>query len=159
MHDFQSLHYLSPEHQHSIVYGNLKYPAFVIKKDGSQSNILYGSCRKLHGEGQDTLALADRTLEKEYQNINARPDSLFLMGDQIYADDVASPIILAIATISRELIGYTEPLAQLDHRLAQEPHSTALSQINGRQFIIETITQYSMEGSTTLSNPRKRLDY
>ena len=81
------------------------------------------------------------------------------MGDQIYADDVASPIILAIATISRELIGYTEPLAQLDHRLAQEPHSTALSQINGRQFIIETITQYSMEGSTTLSNPRKRLDY
>ena len=58
-HDFQSLHYLSPEHQHSIVYGNLKYPAFVIKKDGSQSNILYGSCRKLHGEGQDTLALAE----------------------------------------------------------------------------------------------------
>jgi hypothetical protein len=146
-HDLQSLHYLSPEHQHTIVYGNLKYPAFLIKNGSSQSNILYGSCRKLHGEGQDTLALTDKILENEYQNSNSRPDSLFLMGDQIYADDVAAPLLLAISTISRELIGHKEPLAKLDDRLGQEPYSTALTQINGRQFMIEYLAQFTTSQS------------
>jgi hypothetical protein len=146
-HDLQSLHYLSPEHQNSIVYGELKYPAFLIKNGSSQSNILYGSCRKVHGEGQDTLALADQFLELDYQNPNSRPDSLFLMGDQIYADDVAAPLLLAISTISRELIGHKEPLAKLDGRLGQEPYSTALNQINGRQFIIEYIAQFTTSES------------
>ncbi|MEH7417616.1 hypothetical protein V7266_20315 [Neobacillus drentensis] len=145
--DLQSLHYLSPENQHSIVYGNLKYPAFMIKNGTSQSNILYGSCRKLHGEGQDTLALADQILEREYQNTGSRPDSLFLMGDQIYADDVAAPLILAISIIGRELIGHSEPLAEQDVRLGQVPYSTTLSQINGRQFIMENIAQFTSSQS------------
>lgn len=145
--DLQSLHYLSPNNPHSIVYGDLKYPAFIIKNESSQSNILYGSCRKLHGEGLDTLALADQILEKEYQNTNSRPDALFLMGDQIYADDVADPLILAISTISRELIGHKEPLTKQDIRLGQEPYFTALTQINGRQFIMENIAQFTSSQS------------
>lgn len=141
--DLQSLHYLSPDHQHSIVYGNLKYPTFLIRNGDSQSNIFYGSCRKLHGDGQDTLALADQILEKDYENIPSRPDSLFLMGDQIYADDVASPLMLGISTISRELIGHKEPLSDLDARLGQDPYSTMLTQINGRQFVMEYIAQFT----------------
>ena len=65
------------------------------------------------------------------------------MGDQIYADDVADPLILAISTISRELIGDKEPLRKLDARLGQEPYSTALTQMYGRQFIMEHIAQFT----------------
>ncbi|WP_160718922.1 hypothetical protein [Bacillus sp. USDA818B3_A] len=149
--DLESLHYLTSTHPGCLVYGNLKYPSFVIKSGNTQSNIIYGSCRKPHGEEQDALALADRILEKEYNNINKRPDSLFLMGDQIYADDVADPIILPLSTLSRRLIGSKESLFTLDSRLSQEPNSAALTKISGRQFIIEKIAQF------TTSHPENHL--
>ncbi|EKN65679.1 hypothetical protein BABA_18841 [Neobacillus bataviensis LMG 21833] len=141
--DFQSLHLLSPNHPQSIVYGKLKYPTFQIKSGNSPSNILYGSCRKLHGEGKDILAQADEILANEYDSTLKRPDSLFLMGDQIYADDVADPLILAISTISQELIGQREPLYQLENRLNQSPFTTNLHQINGRQLIMENLAQFT----------------
>ncbi|MBO0961092.1 hypothetical protein J1P26_15430 [Neobacillus sp. MM2021_6] len=142
-HDFQSLHLLSPDHRQSIVYGKLKYPTFQIKSGNSPSNILYGSCRKLHGEGEDTLSRADAILAQEYETTWKRPDSLFLMGDQIYADDVADPLILAISTLSHDLMGQREPLHQLESRLKQTPFTTTLHQINGRQFIMENLAQFT----------------
>ncbi|WP_066253702.1 hypothetical protein [Neobacillus drentensis] len=147
LHDLESLQLLTPDHPESIVYGTFKYPTFHIKSGETKSNILYGSCRKLHGAGEDTLALADTILKQEYENINNRPDSLFLMGDQIYADDVANPIIRIISSLGDALIGQTEPLHQVDSRLDREPFRTALTQINGRQYIIENLCQFTSSQS------------
>ncbi|MEH7748132.1 hypothetical protein V7659_24430 [Neobacillus drentensis] len=145
-HDLESLQLLTPGSPQSIVFGKLKYPTFLIKS-GGKSNIIYGSCRKLHGEGEDTLAFADSILEKEYENINNRPDSLFLMGDQIYADDVADPIIRVISRLSDALIGQSEPLEQVDSHLGEEPFRTTINQINGRQYIIENFCQFTSSQS------------
>ncbi|MEH7076849.1 hypothetical protein [Neobacillus drentensis] len=141
-HDLETLQLLTPGTPHSILYGTLKYPTFQIK-NGGKSNILYGSCRKPHGDGEDTLAIADSILEKEHFNLENRPDALFLMGDQIYADDVADPIIASLSTLGDTLIGQTEPLHQIDSRLDQEPFRTTLNQINGRQYIMENFCQFT----------------
>lgn len=150
--DLKSLHHLSPEQPQSIVYGKLAYPSFLIKSgDSKTSNIFYGSCRKLHGEGEDMLASSDMTLETNYQSISKRPDSLFMTGDQIYADDVAESMILTISSLSHELIGQEEPLHKLDSRLGEEPYSSELYQINGRKSIIEDMAMF------TTSHPENHL--
>lgn len=142
-HDLESLGLLTPDHPQSIVYANLKYPSFFIKSSSQNCQILYGSCRKLHGEGDDALAIADIQLEKEYANLEMRPSSLFLMGDQIYADDVADPIIGVISALGQELIGKKEPLEKIEPKLRNEPLKTAINQINGRQFIMENLCQFT----------------
>jgi hypothetical protein len=139
--DLSSFGLLTLEHPQSIVYGKLKYPTFLIKDNESQ--ILYGSCRKLHSDGEDTLVLADALMEKEYIHLNKRPDSLFLLGDQIYADDIADPLFPVISIIGKHLIGQSENLLQLEHRLNQAPFQTSLSQINGRQYIMENFCQFT----------------
>lgn len=57
----------------------------------TQSILLHGSCRKLHGDGEDCLASADELIATSVEDVNKRPRALFLTGDQIYADDVAMP--------------------------------------------------------------------
>lgn len=141
--DLKSLGLLTPGHPDSIVYGKLKYPTFQIKSSQNTSHIFYGSCRKLHGEGEDTLAYADSILDKHHTDVDNRPDHLFLMGDQIYADDVADPLITVISKISNLLIGQHEPLHQLDQRFEREPFCTTSYQVNGRQFIMETFCQFT----------------
>jgi hypothetical protein len=142
-HDLGSLGLLSRDNPRSIVYGSLKYPSFQIKSEHSNSHILYGSCRKLHGSGDDTLSIGDSILEKEYVSLRNRPDSLFLMGDQIYADDVADPIIRVLSQLSKLLIGEDEPLEKLEPRLLSEPFQTSLNRINGRQYIMENFCQFT----------------
>lgn len=139
--DLSSFGLLTPEHPQSIVYGKLKYPTFIIK--GNNSQILYGSCRKLHSEGEDTLVLADSLMEKEWMNVDNRPDSLFLLGDQIYADDIADPLLPVISTIGKNLIGQKENLHHIEHRLSQEPFQTSHLQINGRQYIMDNFCQFT----------------
>lgn len=141
--DLESLELLNPNHPGSLVYGNLKYPTFQIKRGQSSCHIFYGSCRKLHGDGEDTLAYADSIIDNHHANVQNRPDSLFLMGDQIYADDVADPLFGVISKISNELIGQREPLHHLEKRLQQEPFCTALNQVNGRQLIMESFCQFT----------------
>jgi hypothetical protein len=142
-HDLDSLHLFSPENPQTIVYGRLKYPTFQIKSGIAKSTILYGSCRKLHGAGEDALAIADSILEKEFANLKNRPDSLFLMGDQIYADNVADPLIKTLSRLGDTLIGQKEPLQKLEKRLAQDPFQTTVAGINGRQFIMEDFCQFT----------------
>ena len=80
-------------------------PTFYIPvgKNGSQLNILYGSCRKLHGNDEDSLIIGDKLLASSISDLKKRPSSLFLIGDQIYADDVAGPLIGYLGRLSNEL--------------------------------------------------------
>ena len=100
--DLESLHLLSSENEYSIVYENLKYPTFFIQKN-KPNNILYGSCRKPHSKGKDVFTNIDRQMSKNIHNVSRRPSHLFLMGDQIYADDVADPFFYVLSIWSRIL--------------------------------------------------------
>ena len=100
--DLTSLGLISKNASHSITYGDLPYPTFFIPKKTTR-NILYASCRKFHGKGEDALAAGDKILQNTRLNQDKRPHSLFLMGDQIYADNVADPLFPVIQTVAEIL--------------------------------------------------------
>ncbi|MGG1630831.1 hypothetical protein [Rossellomorea sp. NRS-1567] len=139
--DLGSFDLLSPTHPHSIVYENLAYPTFYMN-EGNTSNILYGSCRKLHGVGTDVLVQADKTIASTFNNAD-RPSSLFLMGDQIYADDVADPLFKIITRFGKELVGQEEDLGSIEPRLKEDPFKQGIKQINGRQYITEHFCKFT----------------
>jgi hypothetical protein len=141
--DLKSLGLLSKDNPDSITYGSLDYPTLFLNSSEEHCNVLYGSCRKPHGDDDDILSTADLLLEKEYHNLQVRPSTLFLMGDQIYADDVADPLFPVIFKLSDELIGAKEPLELIDTRLNHEPFDTALNQVNGRQYIMENFCHFT----------------
>ena len=75
-------------------------------------DILYGSCRKPHHPSRDGLARGDALLADgaALRDTRARPAMLMLCGDQIYADDVAGPMLAAIHALIRRLGLYGEIL-------------------------------------------------
>ncbi|MCM3389640.1 hypothetical protein M3649_16050 [Ureibacillus chungkukjangi] len=141
--DLEKLGLLTSNNPQSIVYDSLKYPTFFIPKKSSElsAKFLFGSCRKLHGEGEDMLAKGDQLLVDNSRDISNRPDALFLMGDQIYADDVADPIFYLISQFGKALMGVKEDLVTVDKRLAN--YQSALHKINARKDIIKDMASLS----------------
>lgn len=87
--------------------------------------LLHGGCRRpgfvyRKGEGKQTfdgLAWIDQLIEEWRTGTgvtaldpNARPHQLFLTGDQIYADDVAAPLLPMLNRLGNQLIGRVEML-------------------------------------------------
>jgi hypothetical protein len=100
-------------------YAKMPLPAFVIADPAMASaRILYGSCRKVHGPGSDSLNAADKLLAEHWANYltsrNSRmPDfSLFMLGDQIYADDTIEEVFLAMQAMAGLLMGYDETIPE-----------------------------------------------
>ncbi len=89
----------------SIAYGDLPLPTFFIRHSTRELTVLHGSCRQLHGGGTDALATADAFVAEHAEDPERRPCSLFLTGDQIYADDVPGPLVRHLDELGRELIG------------------------------------------------------
>ena len=93
------------------LYGVASYafPTFCIQNPRSNAlRALFASCRKLHGDGDDAslgmlAQLEARSSEGVSRPPHLRPTALFLMGDQIYADDVASLIFPTVARLASEL--------------------------------------------------------
>lgn len=144
--DLASLGLLTKGDENSICYGELKYPSFYISD--SKAPILYGSCRKLHGEGKDTLSLGDQVVNDHYDDTLNRPGALFLLGDQIYADDVADPLVRPISTLAKHLIGHKEQLGQLESGLDHAMFQTALKQINGRGYIMKYYGKFTSSSAS-----------
>ncbi|HKK23432.1 MAG TPA: alkaline phosphatase D family protein [Pseudohaliea sp.] len=110
-----------------LCYPGQDTPGFVLPS--RVASLLHGSCRKPHHPGADGLAGADGLLARclarasapggprdvmdggDDQELPAWPSALVLTGDQVYADDVAGPMLHAIhQTIA--LLGLPdEPLA------------------------------------------------
>ncbi len=72
--------------------------------------ITHGSCRKAHGGGPDALAGLDKLIKDSLDDGNARPHQLFLTGDQVYADDIASVLLPELTAAGNALLGVTEQL-------------------------------------------------
>jgi hypothetical protein len=82
---------------HRLVYPGHALPSFVLPaEDVNQLRVIHGSCRKPHGVGREMLSALDSILELAIQQGKDRPQQLFLTGDQIYADDVAGPLLFAL---------------------------------------------------------------
>ena len=136
-----SYNLLNPENPRSIVYGNLKYPSFTINHESEPDNLLYGSCRKPHGHGDDALFAADVLVENNHLDLTERPNALFLMGDQIYADDVADPLLPIMTELGKDLVGNCE--RDKLNELIPENLIPRLDKVNGRQFLIEHLANFS----------------
>ena len=84
-------------HCHRLVYPGHPLPSFVLPpEDVNLLRIVHGSCRKPHGVGKEMLSALDTILASAIQQGKDRPQQLFLTGDQIYADDVAAPLLFAL---------------------------------------------------------------
>ncbi|MDP5131368.1 MAG: alkaline phosphatase family protein [Paraglaciecola sp.] len=83
-----------------LCYPNRLTPGFVIRS--TLHKILHGSCRKPHHAGSDGLVIADKYLA-DNQSIEQWPSLLMMSGDQIYADDVATPMLVAIHSVISRL--------------------------------------------------------
>ncbi|GGK85737.1 alkaline phosphatase D family protein [Amphritea balenae] len=78
-------------------FPELLYPGeseFTLCYQPHLNSVLHGSCRKPHHPGTDALTTADRRLSNTTPA--QRPALLIMSGDQIYADDVAGPMLQAI---------------------------------------------------------------
>jgi len=79
-----------------LLYPGSQRPSFVLRD--RLDHVLHGSCRKPHYPAADGLLCADRLLQQCRQP-RERPALLLMSGDQIYADDVAGPMLRAIHTL------------------------------------------------------------
>ncbi|MCE2571216.1 alkaline phosphatase family protein [Motilimonas eburnea] len=98
----------------SLVYPGQRYPGFMIKP--KVTGLLHGSCRKPHHPSGDGLLAADNQLAQCFVtqqagqvDVVAWPSLLMLSGDQIYADDVATPMLVACHQLIRRLGIFNEP--------------------------------------------------
>ena len=82
-------------------YPDADTPEFVIPNVLKQ--VLHGSCRNPHYPVEDSLATADESLSQSRLNQTTAPTLLLLSGDQIYADDVAGPMLQAIYAVIEQL--------------------------------------------------------
>ncbi|MGE4406360.1 alkaline phosphatase family protein [Pseudomonas sp.] len=91
-----------------LLYDGARRPSFVIKT--RLDRVLHGSCRKPHYDAADGLLCVDQLLARERGDPQMRPALLLMTGDQVYADDVAGPMLVAIHALVRRLGLYGERL-------------------------------------------------
>lgn len=89
-------------------------PGFTLKS--RLDRILHGSCRRPHHPAADGLVRVDEELQKA-ERLKDVPSLLLMTGDQVYADDVAGPMLHAIQCVIHQLGLYQETLngASLKH--------------------------------------------
>lgn len=114
-----------------LLYPGKNTLGFVIKTH--IDNMIHGSCRKPHysrkggSSAGDGLARADQFLLEQAADPSKWPALLMMHGDQIYTDDVAGPMLVAIHRLLDQLNAPAEvlPGTQLENSLElhqREPH-------------------------------------
>ncbi len=93
-------------------YEGINYPEFTIPQ--KLDNIFHGSCRNPHHYSEDTLIAADNFQGDQRMTGKLGAQALILSGDQIYADDVAGPMLLAIHQLIDKLGIFKESKHNLD---------------------------------------------
>lgn len=90
----------------NALYSNESLFSFSIKDTADY--VLHGSCRNPHYPSKDSLVIANQQLKT--QALKDRASLLMMNGDQIYADDVAGPMLIAIQQIIPQLGLFEESL-------------------------------------------------
>ncbi|GER87815.1 hypothetical protein KDW_19770 [Dictyobacter vulcani] len=89
-----------------IVYPGHPLPGFLLPAQHIHDlRIIHGSCRKTHGLGKEILSSVDTLIARAEENGGTgRPQQLYMTGDQIYADDVATPLLHALTDAGNTLL-------------------------------------------------------
>jgi hypothetical protein len=106
-----------------LMYEGERLPSFVVKT--RLDNLLHGSCRKPHHSSADALVRVDESLGETRKDPEMRPALLMMTGDQIYADDVVGPMLVAIHQSIRLLGLFPE---RLDGTLVEDSGSLFASE-------------------------------
>lgn len=119
-----------------ICYEGKPCPHFVVKTQ--IDHILHGSCRKPHYESGDALLRVDQCIQDVIDQPDQWPALLMMSGDQIYADDVAGPMLQAIHQVIA-LLGLTsESLAGTDVTDCQALYDHECSYYRRERLLPET---------------------
>ncbi|MCQ8876500.1 alkaline phosphatase D family protein [Pseudoalteromonas shioyasakiensis] len=87
-------------------YPNKNTPEFAIPS--TLTHILHGSCRNPHHPAKDSLVAANHFVQAKRSDNEIGADILLLSGDQVYADDVAGAMLIAITRLIDVLGIYQE---------------------------------------------------
>ncbi|WP_438869806.1 alkaline phosphatase D family protein [Pseudomonas sp. L1(2025)] len=90
-----------------LLYANASSANFVLHSRIHQ--LVHGSCRKPHHHADEGLLCVDRLLADAHAPAE-RPALLMMSGDQVYADDVAGPMLRAIHALIARLELFDEYL-------------------------------------------------
>ena len=90
-----------------LLYADAPSANFVVHSRIHQ--LVHGSCRKSHHHADDGLLCVDRLLA-DARTPAERPALLMMSGDQVYADDVAGPMLRAIHALIARLALFDEYL-------------------------------------------------
>ncbi|WP_395600630.1 alkaline phosphatase D family protein [Pseudomonas sp. B19125] len=90
-----------------LLYADAPSANFVVHSRIHQ--LVHGSCRKPHHHADDGLLCVDRLLA-DARTPAERPALLMMSGDQVYADDVAGPMLRAIHALIARLALFDEYL-------------------------------------------------
>jgi hypothetical protein len=90
----------------ALGYGEGDLPSFATAPpELTELRLVHYSCRRPHERGPDALKFVDQLIEADPRDATARPHLLFMTGDQIYADDVAMPLLPLLTSLGQELLG------------------------------------------------------
>ncbi|WP_405601109.1 MULTISPECIES: alkaline phosphatase D family protein [unclassified Pseudoalteromonas] len=92
-------------------FENQPTPAFIIPN--KLTDILHGSCRNAHHPAKDSLVSASKWQNTQRSKNEQGAQLLLLSGDQVYADDVAGPMLLVIYQLIDKLGIYKEQPLEL----------------------------------------------
>jgi hypothetical protein len=120
----------SDDYQGGLGFAEGRLPGFRTPPADVESLRLYhGSCFKLHGDGPSIMANLDDLLSDAIvldappadpgqtdpsSTTKARPHALLLTGDQIYADEVATPLAPLLTSIGASLLRAADSAAPLE---------------------------------------------
>ncbi len=99
--DWQWLHQTQPD----MLYGDHIRPRFCLRMKVDQ--LLHGSCRKPHYKQSDGLIQVDSLLS-QIEEAEQSPAVLLMSGDQVYVDDVAGSMLVAIHQVIAQIGLYDE---------------------------------------------------
>lgn len=89
----------------ALGYARGRLPGFATCPARTEDLVLmHGSCQKPHGLGAPMQAQFDAMIEAVKDDPIARPHRMFLTGDQIYADDVATCLLPGLAALGKKLL-------------------------------------------------------
>jgi hypothetical protein len=95
-----------------LAYPPYSLPSFSLPPNNiSKLRLIQGSCRHPNGTGgPDCLAMLDDLIAQVPTDADLRPHQLVMGGDQIYADDVAGHLLMALTAASDLLLVWQELL-------------------------------------------------
>jgi hypothetical protein len=84
--------------------------------------------------------IADDMIPNSLTDLARRPSALFLVGDQIYADDVADVLIKHLTHFGMKLVGYEELINGSDRKLTDIP-------VGDRQWLVRKLAKFTSENA------------